>query len=51
MVKIGALSKVKGEVVLQIDKNMEYDVVYKVMATCGEEGFNAVKFAVMSREE
>jgi biopolymer transport protein ExbD len=51
MVKIGALSRVKGEVVIQADKNIEYDVLYKVMATCGEVGFNAIKFAVMGREE
>lgn len=51
MVKIGALAKVKGEVVIQSDKNMDYDVLYKVMATCGEEGFNAIRFAVMAKEE
>lgn len=51
MVKIGALSRVKGEVVIQADKNIEYDVLYKVMATCGEVGFNNIKFAVMGREE
>jgi biopolymer transport protein ExbD len=51
MVRVGALSRVKGEVVLQFDKNVEYDVLYKVMATCGEVGYNAIKFAVMGREE
>lgn len=51
MVKIGALQRVKGEVVLQLDKNVEYDVLYKLMATCGEVGFNNIKFAVMGREE
>lgn len=48
MVKIGALMKVKGEVIIQADKNIEYDVIYKAMATCGEVGYNAIKFAVMS---
>jgi biopolymer transport protein ExbD len=51
MVKIGALSKVKGEVVIQADKNLDYDVLYKIMATCGEVGFDAIKFAVMAKEE
>ena len=51
MVKIGALQRVKGEVVLQLDKNVEYDILYKLMATCGEVGFNNIKFAVMGREE
>jgi len=48
MVKIGALMKVKGEVVIQADKNIEYDIIYKAMATCGEVGYNSIKFAVMS---
>lgn len=51
MVKIGALQKVKGEVIIQADKNLDYDVLYKIMATCGEVGFNAIKFAVMAKEE
>jgi biopolymer transport protein ExbD len=51
MVKIGALAKVKGEIVIQADKNIDYDVLYKIMATCGEVGFNAIKFAVMAKEE
>ncbi len=51
MVKIGALLKVKGELIIQADKNIEYDVIYKVMATCGEVGYNAIKFAVMGKEE
>ncbi len=51
MVKVGALQRVKGEVVLQLDKNIEYDILYKVMATCGETGFNNIMFAVMGRGE
>ena len=51
MVKIGAFLKVKGELIIQADKNIEYDVIYKVMATCGEIGYNAIKFAVMGKEE
>ncbi len=51
MVKIGALARVKGEVIIQADKNIDYDVLYKIMATCGEVGYNAIKFAVMAKEE
>jgi biopolymer transport protein ExbD len=51
MVKVGALQRIKGEVILQLDKNVEYDVLYKVMATCGEAGFNSIMFAVMGRGE
>jgi biopolymer transport protein ExbD len=51
MVKIGALQRVKGEVVIQSDKNIEYDILYKIMSTCGEVGYNSIKFAVMGREE
>jgi biopolymer transport protein ExbD len=51
MVKIDALQRVKGEVVIQSDKNIEYDILYKVMSTCGETGYTNIKFAVMGREE
>ncbi|MFH0920052.1 MAG: biopolymer transporter ExbD [Fibrobacterota bacterium] len=51
MVKIGALQRVRGEAVMQVDKNVEYDVLFKVMATCGEEGFNNIRFAVMGALE
>ncbi len=50
MVRIGALNKVRGEIVVQIDKNIDFDIVYKVMATCGRAGYNNIKLAVMSRE-
>jgi biopolymer transport protein ExbD len=51
MVKIGALQRVRGECVMQVDKNVDYDVLFKVMATCGEEGFNNIRFAVMGSQE
>jgi biopolymer transport protein ExbD len=51
MVKIGAIAKVKGEIIIQADKNLDYDVLYKTLFTCGYVGFNAIKFAVMSKEE
>ncbi len=50
MVKMGALNKIRGKVVVQLDKNIEFDVLYKVMHTCGKVGFNNMNFAVMERE-
>jgi biopolymer transport protein ExbD len=50
MVKMGALNQVMGKVVIQLDKNMEFDVLYKVMNTCGAVGYNDMNFAVMERE-
>jgi len=35
-----------GNVIVQLDKNMSYDVMFKVMATCGISGFTNVAFAV-----
>jgi biopolymer transport protein ExbD len=50
MVKMGALNEVTGKVVVQVDKNMDFDVLYKVMFTCGKVGYNKMNFAVMERE-
>lgn len=50
MVKMGALNKVMGKVVIQVDKNIEFDVLFKVMNTCGKVGYNNMNFAVMERE-
>ena len=35
MVKLGALNKVMGRVVIRLDKNIPFDVMFKVMNTCG----------------
>jgi biopolymer transport protein ExbD len=51
MVRLGALNKVEGKIVLQIDKNIDFDVMYKVMYTCGKVGYLVMNFAVMQREE
>jgi biopolymer transport protein ExbD len=51
MVALGALNKVEGKVVIQIDKNIPFDVIFKVMNTCGKVGYNIMNFAVMKREE
>ncbi len=50
MVKIGALKKVKGEIIIQADKNTEYDILYKVLLTCGSVGYNKIKLAVMKKD-
>ena len=50
MVRIGALNKVKGEIVVQVDKNIDFDIIYKIMASCGRAGYNNIRLAVMSRE-
>jgi biopolymer transport protein ExbD len=51
MVRLGALNAVQGKVIIQVDKNMDFDVLFKVMNTCGKVGYNAMNFAVMEREE
>lgn len=38
-----------GKVIVQIDKNIPYDIMYKVMATCGASGYGNIAFAVMQR--
>ncbi len=50
MVRMGALNQVAGKVVVQVDKNVEFDVLFKVMNTCGKVGYNKMNFAVMERE-
>lgn len=47
----GIIDLTVGKIVLQFDKNMEYDIVTKAVATCGYAGYNNVKFAVVKREE
>lgn len=51
MVRLGALNKVEGKVVIQVDKNIDFDVLYKIMASCGKVGYNTMNFAVMEREQ
>jgi biopolymer transport protein ExbD len=51
MVRVGAQNKVEGNVTIQIDKNVEFDILFKIMNTCGSVGLNNMNFAVMSRKE
>ncbi len=38
-----------GNIIVQIDKNIPYDAMYKVMATCGFAGYTNIAFAVMQK--
>lgn len=51
MVRLGALNKVEGDIIIQVDKNVDFDVLFKIMNTCGKVGYNKMNFAVMSRIE
>lgn len=51
MVRLGALNKIEGDIVIQVDKNVDFDVLFKIMNTCGKVGYNKMNFAVMSRSE
>ena len=51
LLQIGALTEIKGEIIVQVDKNINFDVMYKVMRTCGRQGYVNMKFAVMMREQ
>ncbi|MFP4680215.1 MAG: ExbD/TolR family protein [Chitinispirillaceae bacterium] len=50
MVLTGALNRLERKVVIQADKNVSFDILYKVMNTCGEAGYENMNFAVMERE-
>jgi len=49
MVRMGALNAVQGRIIVQVDKNIDFDVVFKIMNTCGKVGYNNMNFAVMER--
>lgn len=51
LLRVGALKEVKGDIIVQMDKNINFDVMYKVMRICGRQGFVSMKFAVMMREQ
>jgi biopolymer transport protein ExbD len=50
LVVSGALNTVQGSIIVQLDKNIEFDVLYKVMVTCGKAGYNNMNFAVFERD-
>ena len=44
--KMGLPADEAGNIIVQIDKNIPYDAMYKVMATCGFAGYTNIAFAV-----
>jgi biopolymer transport protein ExbD len=50
MVRMGALNAVQGQIIVQVDKNIDFDVLFKIMNTCGKAGYNNMNFAVMERD-
>jgi biopolymer transport protein ExbD len=48
---LGIIQEAAGKIVVQFDKNLPYDVVTKVMATCGYVGYTNIKFAVLRKNE
>jgi biopolymer transport protein ExbD len=51
MVRLGALNAVMGRIIVQVDKNIDFDVLFKIMNTCGKAGYNHMNFAVMERDD
>jgi len=51
MVLSGALNSIQGKIIVQVDKNIDFDVLFKIMNTCGKAGYNNMNFAVMERDE
>jgi len=50
LVRVGALTEASDEIIVQVDKNMSLNVMYKVMVISGRQGFSRMRFAVMMRE-
>lgn len=48
---LGVIKEATGKVVVQFDKNTPYDIVTKIMATCGYAGYSNIKFAVSKKGE
>jgi biopolymer transport protein ExbD len=50
MLREGTINAINGKIIVQVDKNIEFDVVFKIMNTCGKTGYNNMNFAVMDRD-
>jgi biopolymer transport protein ExbD len=46
MLQRGEADEGGGKVIIQLDKNTHFGIMYKVMATCGLSGFSNISFAV-----
>lgn len=42
----GALDEWEGRVVIQGDRDIDFEIIKRVMATCGREGFSIISLAV-----
>jgi len=52
LMKIGAIDSTNaGKILIQADKNTEYDMIYKIMSICGKVGYNKIKFVVMQKDQ
>ena len=47
--KMGLPADEAGNIIVQIDKNIPYDAMYKVMAVCGYSGYTNIAFAVLMK--
>jgi biopolymer transport protein ExbD len=50
LVRLGSLNQMEGVATIQIDKNVDFDVLFKIMNTCANVGYTKMNFAVMERE-
>jgi biopolymer transport protein ExbD len=49
MMAMGKEDEETGRVIVQIDRNLPFDVMYKVMGTCGYSGYGNVAFAIVQK--
>lgn len=51
LVRDGILNDVEGEIIIQLDKNINFDIMYKITRLCARNGYINMKYAVTTREE
>jgi biopolymer transport protein ExbD len=51
MLQRGEADEGGGKVIIQLDKNTHFGIMYKVMATCGLSGFSNISFAVNMKNQ
>ncbi len=49
MMAMGKDDEETGKVIVQIDRNLPFDIMYKVMGTCGYSGYGNVAFAIVQK--
>lgn len=49
LLAMGKESEETGKVIVQIDRNLPFDIMYKVMGTCGFSGYGNVAFAIVQK--